>query len=203
MTETQSTEPKREPLPWRHHGTGYAYILRRLLRMDPTLLEPLLEAEKTDDGLLGLVGAKVIGRKHPAKLYAVVRHLGLKIEGKPSWRKIAMATGILNGRKAHDEDKHLDRLMKAWSAADEESRAIFLHFANDDAIEPVRRGPRLSVMDDKAPPVLAKLAERMTMADVARSLDVSRETVRRWCAGKSQPKPEHLARLQEMAGKLV
>ena len=114
-----------------------------------------------------------------------------------SIHQLAIRAGILPD--IAPEDRALENLMTAWKRADVETREVFLALIEDWEETPDRRhGPR-AIISEGAPDVLVKLRARMPMSDLAKALGVSRETVRRWCTGKVQPQPEHLASMQAIA----
>ncbi len=115
---------------------------------------------------------------------------------KWSTHRLAIEAGILP--KIDAEDVAIERLMLAWLRADQSSREVFLALIEDWEDRPDRRpGPTAKIHRD-APDVLLKLRDKMPMSDLANALSVSRETVRRWCAGEAQPRTKHLSAMRAM-----
>lgn len=114
-----------------------------------------------------------------------------------SVRQLAIRAGILP--EIAPEDAALEKLLVAWKRADVETREVFLFLIEDwEELPGRRRGPRARITKE-APAVLVKLAAKMPMNDLAKAVGVSRETVRRWCAGQCQPSPKTLALMQALA----
>ena len=130
-------------------------------------------------------------------------------------RQAAIDAGIAFARRPyaglHPDDVPLAKLMEAWAHAPLETRQLFLEIMDDEinaAYEgrllngaDLRKGPApWGPVDGAAiPEIEAAIDAGATVNDVARRLQVSPRTLRRWRAGTAKPNQEARRRIAALA----